>query len=77
MHVSEIGSTDPLFECPVCLGAHDPDIHEATVTIHLWLRREIARRIQPEPFVILNNHIPAGVFAESAAATPLALAATR
>lgn len=31
-------------ECRVCLGRHDEDIHSATVTIHLWLRREVARR---------------------------------
>ena len=32
-------------ECRVCLGRHDEDVHSATVTIHMWLRREVARRI--------------------------------
>ena len=57
MHISE--TIGPLRECAVCLGVHDPDLHAATVTLHLWLRREIARRIQPEPFVILDNYVPA------------------
>ncbi len=38
-------------DCPVCFGLHDDEIHDATVTIHLWLRNEIARRTYSEPFV--------------------------
>lgn len=56
MHVNQ--TSGPLRECPVCLDVHDPEIHAATITLHLWLRREITRRIQPEPFVILDNRIP-------------------
>ena len=36
-------------ECRVCLGPHDEAVHSATVTIHLWLRREVARRTSSGP----------------------------
>lgn len=48
-HIEEIDSPS---ECRVCLGVHDEDIHDATVTIHLWLRSEIARRTQPEEYAL-------------------------
>ena len=28
-------------DCPVCLLPHDPEIHEATVSIHKWLRDQV------------------------------------
>ena len=73
MNVETTGPIDQLPECPVCLGVHDPEIHDATITIHRWLRREIARRIDPEPFVILDNHVPLAVVA--AACAPVAIPA--
>ena len=33
--------------CSVCLGRHDDEIHDATLRIHLWLRQEILRQIEP------------------------------
>lgn len=39
-------------ECRVCLGSHDEEIHEATVTVHQWLRSEIARRTDSAAFVL-------------------------
>ncbi|HTS61955.1 MAG TPA: hypothetical protein VMH28_08010 [Candidatus Acidoferrales bacterium] len=44
-------STATIFEapeCPVCLGVHEEDVHDATVALHVWLRDEIARRINPQ-----------------------------
>jgi hypothetical protein len=37
-------------ECAVCFGLHDDEIHDATVSIHRWLRREIERRTEPAQF---------------------------
>ena len=37
-------------ECAVCSGLHDQEIHDATLSIHGWLRREIERRTQPPQF---------------------------
>jgi len=31
-------------ECPTCLGVHDEAIHSATMSIHLWLREQVAYR---------------------------------
>jgi hypothetical protein len=37
-------------ECAVCMGLHDQAIHDATVEIRLWFRREIARRTDSVPY---------------------------
>ena len=37
-------------ECAVCSGLHDDEIHDATVSIHGWLRSEIERRTGPPQF---------------------------
>ena len=44
----EVVSTLP--ECAVCFGLHDEEIHDATVSIHGWLRSEIERRTEPPQF---------------------------
>jgi hypothetical protein len=36
-----------LKNCHLCLGPHDNEIHEATLRLHMWLRREILRQITP------------------------------
>ena len=28
-------------DCPVCYMAHDDEIHEATLSIHRWLRAQV------------------------------------
>jgi hypothetical protein len=41
-----------LNNCHLCLGPHDDEIHDATLRLHMWLRREILRQIIPwEPHV--------------------------
>jgi hypothetical protein len=30
-------------DCPVCLVAHDPEIHEATLRVHQWLRDKVTK----------------------------------
>ena len=30
-------------ECPVCLGPHEEEIHEATVSVLEWFRREVTK----------------------------------
>jgi hypothetical protein len=37
-------------ECPICSGLHDEEIHDATLSIHNWLRHEIERRTEPARF---------------------------
>jgi hypothetical protein len=34
-------------KCHLCLGQHDEEIHEATLRIRSWLRREILTQIAP------------------------------
>ena len=53
-----VETLDAAQECPVCLGMHDEEIHDATVTIHQWLRSEIARRAGwevPEPETLVST----------------------
>lgn len=35
-------------ECRLCLGPHDPAIHQATVRIHQWLRAKLMFAPPPE-----------------------------
>jgi len=45
-----MGSTNFTSECPVCLGAHDEQIHDATIRVHAWWRDVLLYRIcEPEP----------------------------
>ena len=49
-------------ECRICLGRHDPEIHQATLAVHEWLRSRLLRpafeaprpskRTKPKPFEI-------------------------
>ncbi len=32
----------PPAECRVCMGEHEPDVHEATAAIHRWFREQLA-----------------------------------
>jgi hypothetical protein len=34
-------------ECKVCLTAHDPEIHAATVQLHRWLRDNLEFKLRP------------------------------
>jgi hypothetical protein len=34
-------------ECKVCLTEHDPEIHEATLQVHRWLRENIEYKLRP------------------------------
>lgn len=44
-----------LDNCHLCLGSHDDEIHEATIRLHKWLRREILRQIIPwQPHVVVR-----------------------
>ncbi len=36
-------------ECKTCAGAHDPEIHAATRSIHRWLRAQVRRVLEPLP----------------------------
>ncbi len=44
--------------CSVCLAAHDPEIHEATLRIHRWFRSEIRRMQQRPPKVTKRGSRP-------------------
>ena len=33
-----------LADCPHCFGVHDAEIHDATTSVHIWLRQEVARK---------------------------------
>jgi hypothetical protein len=36
--------------CKICLMEHDPEIHDATLRLHEWLREHVMRSIQePQP----------------------------
>jgi hypothetical protein len=45
-----MGSKRTERECPVCLGAHDDQIHAATVSLHAWWRKSLLSRLdEPLP----------------------------
>jgi hypothetical protein len=50
MQIADVSALPPAPECALCFGPHDPDIHEATVSIHDWFRHEIERRTREEDF---------------------------
>src|SRR5690349_9080883 len=35
-----------LADCPHCFGVHDAEIHDATTSVHIWLRQEVARKLR-------------------------------
>jgi hypothetical protein len=36
-------------DCEMCGGAHDEEIHEATVSVHEWFRHQVVRYLyEPE-----------------------------
>lgn len=35
-------------ECPVCLQAHDDEIHAATISIRQWWRERVTRYLRDE-----------------------------
>ncbi len=32
-------------DCQVCLLEHDSEIHDATLSVHQWLRQELIRKL--------------------------------
>jgi len=39
-----------LKNCKVCLAEHDPEIHDATLRLHEWLRQRVKQSIEePAP----------------------------
>jgi hypothetical protein len=42
--------------CRVCMGPHDEEIHQATLRIHTWLRREITINIVPRQPIVADRH---------------------
>ncbi len=40
----------PEFECAVCCADHDEEIHQATLNIHLWFRRQVTHELAEEEF---------------------------
>ena len=34
--------------CSVCLGAHDDEIHAATVRVHRWFRAKVTKGFEPQ-----------------------------
>ncbi len=34
-------------DCKVCLVEHQPDIHNATLSVHRWLKDRIRRSLEP------------------------------
>src|SRR5689334_6035210 len=45
-----------LTECPHCFGVHDPEIHDATNSVHIWLRQEVARKLAPCQLIVPGCH---------------------
>lgn len=36
-------------DCPVCLGQHEQEIHEATTRIRRWFRSEVTKGFRRQP----------------------------
>jgi len=47
--VEGIEAHDAQPDCPVCLGPHHEEIHDASLSVRRWFRQEIARRTAPPP----------------------------
>jgi hypothetical protein len=35
-------------ECPVCYGAHDAEIHEATLRVHRWFFSQVTHNFEDD-----------------------------
>lgn len=55
MRIVDVSTGSPAPECALCFGPHDPDIHDATVSIHNWFRHEIERRTHAQDFPFSAN----------------------
>ena len=38
----------PESECTVCYAAHDEEIHQATLSIHLWFHRQVTHDFEDD-----------------------------
>ena len=70
MQATAMWTSDSPQECAVCIGLHDQDIHDATLSIHSWLRNEIQSWFEPQQFTA-NSTVEA-VSATIPIAEPLA-----
>jgi hypothetical protein len=41
---------EPERECAVCYAAHDEEIHQATLSIHLWFQHQVTHEFEPDAF---------------------------
>jgi hypothetical protein len=39
-------------ECEVCCATHDEEIHEATLSVHRWLRYQVTRYLYDEEEIV-------------------------
>ena len=44
--IDRITLFDRQFECPVCFGPHNDEIHDASLSIRSWFRADIMRRME-------------------------------
>jgi hypothetical protein len=44
--IDSISLFDVQFECPVCFGPHNDEIHDASLSIRNWFREDILRRME-------------------------------
>jgi len=40
------------FDCPVCFGPHNDEIHNASVSIRNWFRADVLRRVEQPPELV-------------------------
>ena len=45
-------------DCPVCLAAHDEDIHQATLRLHRWFHYHVTHRLEQEEFFATAQETP-------------------
>ena len=51
----DLQTIEDQFECPVCFGPHNEEIHDASVSVRNWFRADVLRRMEPPPDLIVPS----------------------
>jgi len=50
--VPSAGGRPGVRECSVCLGPHDEETHDATLSVRRWFRDEVTKSFRIQPLVL-------------------------
>ena len=46
---------EPECECAVCYAAHDEEIHQATLSIHLWFHHQVTHDFEDDALYLPDS----------------------